>query len=162
MVIGTRSRGCLFLPRCIPKAERLRVETERDRCCSSDSQTTAAAWAVQHPRGVAVSPPSSISLVVFLGACALSLCEGRKSGPAQAALSLHVRRTYHHLPRARGGTCLECVRVARPQHRQHQTAISAAVASSPWIRETWRSPAEARNDSRPGVHPQQRGIPVFQ
>lgn len=44
----------------------------------------------QSPPGVSVCPPFSMCLFVFPRACALSLCEGRKSGPEQAEVSLHV------------------------------------------------------------------------
>ena len=97
-----------------------RKERPLFQLASSDSRRSRRRS--QHHSGVAVSPSYILCLVVCLGVYALSLWDGRKSGPAQPAVPL---RTLIR-PEATGAS-FECVRAARPQQHLHQVTVPAAV-----------------------------------
>ena len=69
-------------------------------------------------------------LVVFLGACALSLLEGRGHGRRSL-----LAESLYAFPDVRG-TGFVCVRAPEPQQQQHRTTTPAAtvVASRRWSR----------------------------
>ena len=126
-----------------------------ENCCGTARQRETAAAArtlgqstpkraAQHHVGVAVYPSCSIWLVAFLGACALSLWGGRKSGPAQPAVPLHAL-----LYQEARGTGFVCVCVPGPQQHQPQTTINTSSSSFVSV------------DPSPGACLQQRANPLL-
>lgn len=97
-MVGTRSRHCL----AEMYVERRRVARARERATPATARTPRRSRpqrAAQHPVGVAECPACSLRLVVFLGACTLSLwgveSQGRLSLKAGGSLpALTVRITY--------------------------------------------------------------------
>ena len=106
-------------------------ETERDVFAARTIGQSAPQRAAGHHAGAAAYPRCSMCLVAFLGACALSLCEGTKSGP-QCAFPFYV-------PLPRGQRYRFYVRACahRPQQPQRHTyynvtsSIFASVDPSP-------------------------------
>lgn len=89
-------------------------------------------WAAQHHADAEVFLPCIMCLVVFLGACALSLCEGKKSGTAQPAVSLYVPSTQG--PGAQTGFLRVRVPTDRSSKRSKlYNTTTSREASFPWI-----------------------------